>query len=193
METPGSCLPQIRKSGHASSGFCGFPQISVPSQGLACWFVSLGSGLILLGITSSEASPASKAKPASAAAQASPAAMNADLHVTHRQTKQTHIFFRAFSGFCGPSPVLRAFSGFAGLLRVCVLPQPLRARSFLFLFFKKNRKLRRHCPLGKSLWPKMRYLTVKTHIGFPPGYRAFSFYFNFIFFGRFPPAGSASP
>ena len=51
----------FRKSGHASSGFCGFPQISVPSQGLACWFVSLGSGLILLGITSSEASPASKA------------------------------------------------------------------------------------------------------------------------------------
>ena len=51
--------------------------------------------------------------------------------------KTDSYFFRAFSGFCGPSPVLRAFSGFAGLLRVCVLPQPLRARSFLFLFFKK--------------------------------------------------------
>ena len=37
--------------------------------------------------------------------------------------------------FSGPSPVLQAFSGFAGLLRVCVLPQPLRVRSFLFLSF----------------------------------------------------------
>ena len=52
--------------------------------------------------------------------------------------KTDSYFFLAFSGFCGPSPVLRAFSGFACLLRVCVLPQPLRARSFLFLFFKKN-------------------------------------------------------
>ena len=81
----------------------------------------------------------SEASPASAAAQASPAAMDADLHVAHRQTKQTRTFFpgllrvlRAFSGFCGPSP------GFAGLLRVCVLPKPLRARSFLF--FSKSIK-----------------------------------------------------
>ena len=44
--------------------------------------------------------------------------------------KTDSYFFLAFSRFCGPSPVLRAFSGFAGLLRVCVLPQPLRARSF---------------------------------------------------------------
>ena len=109
----------------------------------------------------------------------------------HTSPNKTDSYFvRAFSGFCGPSPVLRAFSGFAGLLRVCVLPQPLRARSFLFLFFKKNKKLRRHCPLGKSLWPKMRYLTVKTHIGFSPGYRAFSvfFFFFFFFFRAVPPS-----
>ena len=88
--------------------------------------------------------------PASAAAQASPAATDADLHVTHRQKKQTQICLRAFSGFCGPSPVLRAFSGFSGLLRVCVLPQPLRARSFLFLFFSKKRRVEK----ALSTWEK---------------------------------------
>ena len=108
----------------------------------------------------------------------------------HTSPNKTDSYFSGpspdFAGllrFCGPSPVLRAFSGFACSPNLCVLAH------FYFYFQKKN-KLRRHCPLGKSLWPKMRYLTVKTHIGFSPGYRAFSV---FLFFGRFPQAGSASP
>ena len=64
--------------------------------------------------------------------------------------KTDSYFFGAFSGFCGPSPVLRAFSGFAGLLRVCVVPQPLRARSFLFLFFSQKYKVEK----ALSTWEK---------------------------------------
>ena len=105
--------------------------------------------------------------------------------------KTDSYFFRAFSGFCGPSPVLRAFSGFAGLLRVCVLPQPLRARSFLFLFFKKKKVEKAlstwEKPMAKNEVPHSK----NTHRPFP-GVSCLLLFF-FFFSGRFPPAGSASP
>ena len=107
---------------------------------------------------------------------------------TSHIAKQNRLIF-----FPGLLRILRAFSGFAGLLRFCgpspgLRAPPTSACSLIFIvIFQKNKQLRRHCPLGKSLWPKMRYLTVKTHIGFSPGYRAFSF-FLFFFFRAVPPS-----
>ena len=92
---------------------------------------------------------------------------------------------RAFSGFCGPSPVLRAFSGFACSPNLCVL-------AHFYLYLSKKKKAEK----ALSTWEKRRYLTVKMHIGFSPGYRAFSAVFfpsSFFFSGRFPPPRSRRP
>ena len=106
----------------------------------------------------------------------------------------SHIAKQTRLRFCsGPSP------DFADLLRFCGPSPNLRAPStsacsliFIVYFSKTNKKLRRHCPLGKSLWPKMRCFTVEMHIGFSPGYRAFSVFFSF-FLGGYPPSRSRRP
>ena len=120
--------------------------------------------------------------------------MDADLHATHRQTKQTHIFswpspdFAGLLRFCGPSPVLRAFSGFACSPNLCVLAH------FDFYFSKKKKVEKALSTWEKPMAKNEVPYSKNAHRLFPGVSCLLVFFvFCFLFFFLFFPGGSPQP